>query len=391
MIRISKKIKKIISDDNNNTYTWLAPILFVASTVYGGAVKLRRAFYNSGIFKSKKLPCVIISIGNIVAGGTGKTPMTMYVSETVEQWGYKTVIVSRGYKGKAERHGGVVSDGRSLLMTPEAAGDEPYMMAEKLNKVPVVVGKDRVKMGRLAIREFNPDVLVLDDGFQHLRLQRDVDIVLLDYRKPFGNGHLLPRGVLREPVSSLSGTDAIILTKSEGVRDRKILPLIEKIRSFSGKAPVYQAIYDPFVYKVNKGKKKKFGLNMPGAERYRSESIAGRTVFAFSGLADNHQFRRTIEGLRCKLCGFMEFPDHYSYTKKDLEEISNAAQKKQSDSLVTSEKDYVRFAENVELYADLFVIGIEIDFGPDKKRFVDLIKNKIEKYRTVDKTVMNKG
>jgi tetraacyldisaccharide 4'-kinase len=376
MIRIPKKIKKIISDDHEIGYTWFASILSAASAVYGGAVKLRRTFYNRGVFKSKRLPCFIISIGNIAAGGTGKTPVTMYVSKIAEQWGYKPVIISRGYKGKAEKHGGVVSDGRRLLMTPEAAGDEPYMMAAKLINVPVVVGKDRVQMGRLAIREFNPDVFVLDDGFQHLRLQRDLDIVLLDCRQPFGNGHLLPRGILREPASSLLHADAIILTRSEGIRHKKILSLIQKIRSFAGEVPVYQAIYDPFIYKAVRGKNKKLG-----PERYRLESMAGRTIFAFSGLADNHQFRRTIEGMKCKLCGFMEFPDHYSYTQKDLENISAVARKNLSNSLVTTEKDYVRFAENIELSVDLFVVGIEIVFGPDKERFDNLIKNRIEKYR----------
>jgi tetraacyldisaccharide 4'-kinase len=388
MIRIKKKIESVIMSDDDNGYTWFAPFLSMASRVYGGAAKLRRTFYNSGVFKSKRLPCFIISIGNIVVGGTGKTPMTMYVAETAEKLGYKTVIISRGYKGKAERHGGVVSDGRSLLMTPEVAGDEPYMMAARLKDVPVVVGKDRVKMGRLAIREFKPDVLVLDDGFQHLKLQRDLDLVLLDYRNPFGNGHLLPGGILREPVSSLLWADAIILTKSEGARDKKTLSSIEKI-SFEGKSPVYQAIYDPFVYKVITGKKNKFGINMQRASGNHSESIKGQPVFAFSGLADNHQFRRTVEGLKCKISGFMEFPDHYWYTEQDLKNILAAAQKSGSDCLVTTEKDYVRFMKNIEWSAELFVIGIEIDFGPDKERFDDFIKSRIENRRAPNENVMN--
>jgi tetraacyldisaccharide 4'-kinase len=400
MNRIKKNIERVITSDNNNRYGWFAPVLSMASKVYGGAAKLRRVFYKTGVLKSKRLPCFIVSIGNIAVGGTGKTPMAMYVAETAEQLGYKAVIVSRGYKGKAETIGGVVSDGRNLLMTPEAAGDEPYMMAARLKNVPVVVGKDRFKAGRLAIREFNPDVLVLDDGFQHSKLQRDLDLVLLDYRKPFGNGHLLPRGVLREPVSALFGADAIILTKSEAVTDGKTLSTKEKFRFFEGKTPVYRAVYDPLVYKVIKGKKKKFENVLQRAfppatarhERageYSSESIKGRTVFAFSGLADNYQFRRTVEGLKCKLSGFMGFPDHHSYTEKDLKNILAAAQRGRSDGLVTTEKDYVRFASNIEWSADLFVIGIDIDFGPDRKRFNDFIKGRIEKRFVSDENVMN--
>ena len=384
MIRIKKKIESVITSDGKYGYNWVAPFLSMASKVYGGAAKLRHSFYTKGVFKSERLPCFIISVGNIAAGGTGKTPMTMHVAQITKQWGYKPVIISRGYKGKAEMRGGFVSDGRRLLMTPEMAGDEPYMMAVRLKSIPVVVGKDRVKMGRLAIREFNPDVLVLDDGFQHLKLRRDLDLVLLDYRKPLGNGHLLPRGVLREPVSALTRADAIILTKSEGVKDKKGLSLIEKICSFKSTAPVYRAIYNPFVCKITKGEKKKFGINMPGASRYHSESMAGRTVFAFSGLADNQQFRRTVEGLKWKLSGFMEFPDHYSYTKRDLKNIFTAAQKKRSDGLVTSEKDYARFSENIEWPADLFVVGIGIDFSPDDNRFNDFIKSRIETRRTID-------
>lgn len=389
MIRIKKKIESVIMSDDNNGYTWFALFLSIVSKVYGGAVKLRRTFYNRGVFKSKRLPCFIISIGNIVAGGTGKTPMAMYIAKIAEQWGYKTVIISRGYKGKAEMRGGIVSDGKNLLMTPETAGDEPYMMAARLKKVPVVVGKDRVKMGRLAIRKFNPDVIVLDDGFQHLKLQRDLNIVLLDYRKPFGNGHLLPRGVLREPASALLKADAIILTKSEGVGGKKTLSSIEKNRSVKRKTVIYRANYNPFVYRVIEGKKKRFGINMQIAAKYRTESIEGRTVFGFSGLANNHQFRRTIEGMKGKLSGFMEFPDHYSYTEKDLNNILAAAQRNRTDDLVTSEKDFVRFSENIEWPADLFVIGIEIDFGPDKNRFGGFIKDRIEKRRAIDETVLN--
>ncbi|MEJ2659013.1 MAG: tetraacyldisaccharide 4'-kinase [Desulfobacterales bacterium] len=340
------------------------------------------------MLKSKRLPCFIISIGNIVVGGTGKTPITMYVAETVRILGYKAVIISRGYKGKAEAVGGVVGDGRSLLMTPEASGDEPFMMAARLKNVPVVIGKDRFKAGVLAMQKFNPDVLVLDDGFQHLRLQRNLDFVLLNDRNPFGNGHLLPRGVLREPISTLLMADAVISTKSGAAEGNRALSSMEKFSVFEREKPVYQAGINPFVYKVFKGKKSQFDNFMPGASKYHSEPINGRTVFAFSGLADNLQFRRTVEGFKCRLSGFMEFPDHHSYTEKDLKNILAAAQKSRSDALVTTEKDYVRFAHNLEWCVDLFVIGIEIDFGPDRKRFNDFIKDRIEKWCASDAYIM---
>ena len=196
MIRIKKKIESVIMSDDNNGNGCFLLLLSMASKVYGGAVKLRRTFYKKSVFKSKKLSRPVISIGNITAGGTGKTPMTIYVANVINALGYNVAVVSRGYKGKAETKGGIVSDGETLLMTPEISGDEPYMMAAKLKDVPVIVGKNRFKAGRLAIGKFAPDIILLDDGFQHLKLERGLDLVLLDCRKPLGNGHLLPRGMM---------------------------------------------------------------------------------------------------------------------------------------------------------------------------------------------------
>ncbi|MGA8180790.1 MAG: tetraacyldisaccharide 4'-kinase, partial [Desulfobacterales bacterium] len=228
-----------MSDDNHGNGCFLS-LLSMASKVYGGAAKLKRIFYEKSILKSKKLSCPVVSIGNITAGGTGKTPMAIYVANIARDLGYKVAIISRGYKGKAEKNGGIVSDGKALLMTAEIAGDEPYMMAARLRDVPIIVGKNRFKAGRLAIRKFEPDILVLDDGFQHLKLQRDLDLVLLDYRKPFGNGHLLPRGVMREPASALSCAAAIILTRSDTMNDKEMKSLLKMPGFYERKTPVYR-------------------------------------------------------------------------------------------------------------------------------------------------------
>ena len=360
------------------------PFLSMASKVYGGAVKLRRIFYKKAVLKSKRLPCPIISIGNITVGGTGKTPMTIYVAQVVKQLGYKVAIISRGYKGKAEKGGGIVSDGKMLLMTPEIAGDEPYMIANRLKDVPVIVGKNRFKASRLAIRKFDSDVIVLDDGFQHLKLQRDLDLVLLDYRKPFGNGHLLPRGVMREPASALLCANAIILTRSDTVNDNETSSSPKKLRPYERKKPVYRTFHHPFVYKIINGEKKIFEKNMQAALRQNSDCIKGRTVFAFSGLADNHNFRQTVKSLKCNVSGYMEFPDHHSYSDRDLKDISAAAKRSMSECLITTEKDYVRIAHKIDWPGDLFVIGIEIDFGADKKRFNSYIKDWIKNWYESD-------
>ena len=375
MVSIKKKIERVITGDSRNGCDWFALFLSMASKVYGGAVKLRRIFYKNGILVSKKLSCPIISIGNITVGGTGKTPMTIYVAQVVKKLGYKVAIISRGYKGKAEKIGGIVSDGKVLLMTPENAGDEPYLMANKLKDVPVIVGKNRFNAGRLAIGKFDPDVIVLDDGFQHLMLQRDLDMVLLDYHKPFGNGHLLPRGVMREPVSALLYADAIILTKSDTMNNNETSTSQKKLRFYERKNPVYRSFHHPFVYKIINTEKKIFEKNIQEALRQNSDCIKGRSVFAFSGLADNHNFLRTLKSFKCNVSGFLEFPDHHPYSEKDLDEILSTARKSMSDCIITTEKDYVRIAHKIDWPGDLFVIGIEIDFGADKKQFNSFIES----------------
>jgi len=377
-----KKIEAIIYDNGVSPFFSFRSLLSMVSKVYGGAVKLRRNFYKKAVFRSKRLPCSIISIGNITVGGTGKTPMTIYVAKVVKQLGYNVAVISRGYKGKAEKIGGIVSDGKVLLMTPDNAGDEPYMMAKRLKDVPVIVGKNRFKAGRQAISKFDPDVIVLDDGFQHLKLQRDLDLVLVDYRKLFGNGHLLPRGVMREPASALLNANAIILTRSDAVNKNEMSSSLKNLGFYERNKPVYRTFHHPFIYNIMNGEKKISEKNIKEISRQNSECIKGRPVFAFSGLADNHDFQQTVKSLSCNLSGFMEFPDHHPYSEKDLKDISAAAKRSMSDCLITTEKDYVRMAHKIDWPGDLFVIGIEIDFGADKKRFnsfiEDWIKNRHE-------------
>ena len=216
---VKKKIQEIMTGGREIGSLFLTLFLFAISVGYGGIVRLRETLYKKGLLQSKRLPCPVISIGNITVGGSGKTPMTIYVAELIKHLGYGVAIISRGYKGQAEKIGGVVCDGRRICMGPDTAGDEPFMVAQRLKTVPVIVGQNRFKAGRLAIREFKPDVLLLDDAFQHLKLHRDLDIVLLDSKAPLGNTYLFPRGTLRESASALSRGDAVVLTRSDIGKD----------------------------------------------------------------------------------------------------------------------------------------------------------------------------
>ncbi len=375
MGNIFEKFETIVQDSGTSSFFSLKYILFVISKIYGGAVKLRRTFYRKSVLRSKMLSCPVISIGNITVGGTGKTPMTIYVANIVKDLGYKVVIISRGYKGEAEKIGGIVSDGKTILMAPEIAGDEPYMIAARLRGVPVIVGKNRFKAGRLAIRKFEPDILVLDDGFQHLKLNRDLDFVLLDYRKPFGNGYLLPRGVMREPASALKYANAIILTRSDTPNDKDMKPPLNRLRFYKRITPVYRSFHKPIVYKIADRKKNFEAL------RQNPDCIKGRTAFAFSGLADNDNFRRTLKKFECNISGYLGFSDHHSYSDSDLKDILGAAEKSKSECLITTEKDYVRIAHKLVWPFDLYVVGIEIEFGIDEEKFNDFIKDRLKELR----------
>lgn len=378
MIWIRKKIETVITGDNQKGCTWFVPVLLMASKAYGGVVKLRETFYGKSVLKTKRLPCFVISIGNITAGGTGKTPMTIYVADVLKKLGYRVVIISRGYKGGAETSGGIVSNGRAILMGAEIAGDEPYMMASQLKDIPVIVGKNRFKAGMAAVKEFNPDVLILDDAFQHLNLQRDIDLVLLDYRRPFGNGHLLPRGTLREPASALSRATAFILTRSDTKTDAEAASLRITLKRNSEEKPVFRSTHIPYIHKIVSGEKSilesKFDESLP----FDFQLINGCRAFVFSGLAHNDDFHRMLEKLKCVVINSFEFCDHHFYSDQDIKNIKESVQRFNVDCLITTEKDFVRIPRTNKWPVDLVVVGIEVSLGPDAELFNTFIQNRIK-------------
>lgn len=341
--------------------------LYLMSLFYGGTMKLRGNLYKRGIIKSKKLPCKVISIGNITVGGTGKTPMTIHVANMVKGLGYKVAIISRGYKGGAEKAGGIVSNGLTIFMGPDMAGDEPFMMATKLNNIPVVVGKNRFNTGMMALKEFKPDVLVLDDAFQHLKLFRDIDLVLLDNSIPFGNTHIFPRGTLREPVPSLSRCDALIMTRYDPASCSMTAKPLQRHSRFTRGKPVFKSFHLPHVSKVVKG------------ETIPCDPLVlnGLNVYAFSGIANNNDFLLTIKDFKCYVTGFKGFPDHHHYSEKDFDIIFHLAQDSGADCLVTTEKDYVRAGHRIKWPLDLAVIDINVSLGEDEGAFNAFIKNRL--------------
>ena len=344
------------------------------SMVYGLVVRLRSVLFEKGILKSGRLPCRVISVGNITAGGTGKTPVTMYLARLLRDAGWTAVVISRGYKGRSEKSGGIVSNRETVLMGPDESGDEPFMMAAGLAGVPVLVGSDRLAMGRLAVSTFHPDVIILDDGFQHRRLFRDMDIVLIDDGSFTENMHLLPRGPLREPVSALSRADVIVLTRTS----YPSTPSLDILARLAPGKPIFTSSHVPYMCGVvragemlsESGRAPAFGKS------HDFERLKRARVFVFSGIAKNKAFRDMMAKMAGPVAGELAFPDHHHYTAGDLLSIVNRAKSGSADFLVTTEKDYVKLHGNhLKMPMDLAVIGVEVSFEDQETAFARCIQD----------------
>ena len=376
--QLHQKLLSIMSHEGRHPFLSLASVLYILSLFYGWALKLREFCYGRHIFSTRRLPCKVISIGNITAGGTGKTPMTIYVAELLKQLGYRVAIISRGYKGGSEKDTRIVSDGEKISMTPAMAGDESYMMASRLSDVPVIVGRNRFAAGCLAVERFQPDVIVLDDAFQHVKLQRDIDLVLVDRTQPFGNGHVFPRGLLREPVSSLKRCAACILTRTDATRNEPRSGSYERLKSILKDRPMYASFHVPYYYTVPSGNRvsqEMFSAIQP--LKNLGEMATGKG-FGFSGIARNEDFQRTASSSGIDIKGFHEFPDHHPYAVGDLKAIYRAARKAGADFIVTTEKDHVRIIHNDPLPFDLVVIGVRISFGKHSMDFLNFIQERLQ-------------
>ncbi len=295
--------------------------------VYRVLVWGRFRFYEWGILPTKKLPVKVVCIGNMTMGGTGKTPTVEWVARTLKNAGVRVAVLSRGYKGQQEKGLGVVSDGKALLLSHRESGDEPYLLARRLRAVPVVVGRNRYKSGKLAHQRFRTQVVVLDDGYQHIHLKRDMNILLVDGREGFGNGHLFPLGSLREPLIGITRADQILITKAE--HPDRIPDIEQTLRHWNSRAHVFQGRYVPeCLFDPETGRR-----NPP-------ERLGGKRVAAFAGLANPEYFFELLESLGAVLVGKVVFPDHHAYTEDDIGVVRKIMS--HAEWSVTTEKDMVR-------------------------------------------------
>ncbi len=375
-------------DEENTAPPALYCALSAASVLYGAGVALRNAFYDTGVLDSGKLDCRVVSVGNLTAGGTGKTPMTIHLAALLRRMGYRPVVISRGYGGNAEKEGAVVSDGYELLCGSDVSGDEPFMMASAMRGVPVLVGGDRYKSGLRAVSEFDPDIILMDDGFQHRRLHRDLDIVLVDAATMFGNGRLLPRGMLREPLRSIGRADAVVLTRCAGDCEPSRAELQQMLRrpaivrrkkGFSGRIPIFRARHEPYLSFIQNGKAPLSAIIQEQTPETGFSAISKTRLFVFSGIAGNHSFKETVEEYAGSVGGSMFFPDHHRYSDEDLRRIAAAAASGKADFLATTEKDYVKVAGRMPADIPVCVIGIRIVFvGEDEHDFLRFLRHNLQ-------------
>ena len=310
------------------TSTFWGVILSSLSVLYEAAVYLRRIFFGLHIFKQKKISCPVISVGNLTLGGTGKTPTVIQVAQLLTRNNRKPVVVSRGYGRRDDTEMIVVSDGKSVLVDAQTGGDEPVMIASKLPGVPVVVGSKRVQAAQLALQRFSPDVVLLDDGFQHVRLKRDLDIVLLDSGNPFGNGKLFPAGILREPIPALKRAHAVLITKMDDTVDVSMLK--ETIRQYT-QARIFTSRQVPVDL-----------IDYRSSDIKSLAALRGSKVLAFSGIARPDSFIVLLRSLGADIAAALNYSDHYDYQKSDLAAVYQKAADEKISMIVTTEKDAIR-------------------------------------------------
>jgi tetraacyldisaccharide 4'-kinase len=334
--------------------TLLLQLLIPLSFVYATGQRLRVGLYRAGILKTRKLTRPVVSIGNITVGGTGKTPVTAHIARFLLARGYRVTVLSRGYGGSLEGQTAVVSDGSNILHNPEQCGDEPFLLARSVPGLAVVIGSDRFAAGQLALKECAPDIFLLDDGFQHLRLHRDLNILLLDFARPFGNGWTLPAGLLREPIQAALRADWIIHTRCDSVIAD--IPLLTQIPQTSCR------------YRLGRL------IPLGGGESLEMSAFAGLPLIACAGIAEPEQFFVGLEQRGLRLLRRLPLADHAAYDMEVVSGIKEAMSISKARYCVVTEKDAVKLVAIAgELEASILVAPLEIDME-DAGLMTDLLK-----------------
>jgi len=356
--------------------------LYTLSWLFRSGVQTRLWLFRHRFLRERSPGVLVISVGNLTVGGTGKTPVVERLARTLKDGGRRVAILSRGYKAKKppllrrlqrkwlgleKNKSRIVHDGERLLLDSRFAGDEPFMLAKSLRNVPVLVDKDRVRAALYAVRVLRCDALILDDGMQYLHLGRRREVVLIDCQAPFGNEFLLPRGTLREPPANLRRAHTIILTKSDGSRQDL---LIERIREYNRTAEIIETTHRP-LYLQNLYDER---------DRRPLEYLTGKYIGAISGIARPESFEGKLTALGAELLITKRFADHHRFSDEELRDFLSRAVRRDLDFIVTTEKDSVRFPYTMEnLDVPIYYLRVEIEILNGHDGWADLVARLCER------------
>lgn len=317
-------------------------VLYPFSRIYGFVVKTRIFFYKKGILRCVHLPVPVFSVGNITVGGTGKTPVVEHIARYLRAKGKRVAILSRGYAANIRQE--------TNFPDKSICNDEYLLFKENIPDVPHLLNKSRVKGGLEAIKRFQAECLVLDDGFQHLRLARDLNIVIIDALNPFGHEQIIPRGMLREPLEGLKRANMILLSHVDQCSRDKITVITNRLRKITGDVPVVETVHKPICLESAKD-----------AAKLDIHCLRGKRVFVFCAIGNPVSFRKSIEGLGAEIAGIRVFPDHHVYTLSELQELNAEAQSMKLDAIVITQKDRVKIGNNLSIWDfPVWTLKIEI-------------------------------
>ena len=361
---------------------WTLP-LALFSVLYGLGVRVRLSAYTKGISTRKSLPGFVISVGNITAGGTGKTPAVAMLAKWAFGEGHRVAILSKGYGGRYKQEVLELSDGKRIYADSQVAGDESVLLARGVSGSPVVISKNRYLAGMYAHEKFGSDFFILDDGFQHLGLERNLNLALIDASEPFGNAHLLPWGPLREPLSQLGRADAFILTRFSrvGSSERRGQGAKSNAKDHSGQKTVtflkgkFPAI--PIFCADHIPDKVIFPLS---GEAHSPGFLRGKQVLAFAGIAHPEQFKESLIGLGADVVQFKGFRDHYPFDGDEIRELIRMKERIGARYLLTTEKDWMRIAPlafnmAAPMHNDLAYLSVRFAFLPGQEGIFGIIRN----------------
>jgi tetraacyldisaccharide 4'-kinase len=329
--------------------TCLLPLTGPAAFLYGLGTGFHAWLYRQHLLPTRRLPLKVLSVGNLVAGGTGKTPHTALLARYLHHRGIKTAVLSRGYGGTKVGEGAVVSDGQSIRTGVEESGEEPLWLARKLEGIPVVIGRDRFRSGMICYQQWQTEWVVLDDGFQHRSLARDLDILLLPGHRPLNAERLLPLGMLREPLTALRRAHLILISHAEQIDPAGRQGWLDEVRSRSADMPVFFSEHRPSTL-----------------WRYEDNNslpltwLKGKKVLAFCGLADPSSFLFTLRETGADPVRSVVFPDHHHYREKDKNDLAEGYRASKVELLITTEKDALKLGTWPAGEVPLLVLGIEV-------------------------------